>query len=140
MLPAIDQDRARSVTLVILATALLGAVVGWRDPDIADRLVTPLVGGGLLAAAWLLRRHRAWTWVAAATGAWYVAFGLMLARSHVADCINVSGQCDLGPDPAVDRAMAWLEPAIQRPIAVACLVAGTVLVGLALRSRRRQPA
>jgi hypothetical protein len=140
VLRALDVDRARTIVLAVLGLGLAAAVAGWRDADATLQILVPLIGVALLAATWLVRGSAAGPWVAGTAGAWFAAFGLMLARSHAGECANVAGQCDLGPDPALDRAAAWLEPAIQRPVAVAFLVAGVTLVALAVRSRRRPAA
>ncbi len=140
MLRTMDVDRIRTLVLAVLGVALAAAVAGWRDADGFLRILVPLIGVALLAATWLLRDRPVWPWVGGTAGTWFVAFGLMLSRSHAGECANVAGQCDLGPDLALDRAAAWLEPAIQRPVAVAFLVAGFALVALAIRSRRRAAA
>ena len=137
MLRAPDHDRVRSIVLSVLGLGLAAAVAGWRDADATLRVVVPLIGLLLLGAAWILRRRSAWPWIGGAAGAWFTSFGLMLSRTHAGECAAVSGQCDIGPDLGLDRAAAWLEPAIQRPVAVAFLIGGVALVVIALRSRRR---
>jgi hypothetical protein len=137
MLRAPDLDGVRTIVLVVLGLGLAASVVGWRDADATLRVVIPLIGVVQLGGAWTLRRHPAWPRNAVAAGAWFSTFGVMLSRTHAGECAAVSGQCDIGPDLSLDRAAAWLEPAIQRPVAIAFLLAGIALVALAVRSRRR---
>ena len=125
------------VAQAALALALLIAVVGWRDSDPILRWAMPAIGATGIAAAVATRGMAAGRWLAIAADAWFVLFGVMLSLSVIGDMAGVSGQYD--PGPAViahlGRLQAWLDPAVQRPVAATFLIAGTVGIIAAGRLR-----
>ncbi len=125
---------------VVLALALLVAVVGWRDSDVALRVSIALIGVAGLLGGLAAYRVTGFRWVIVAIDTWFVLLGAMLSLSVAGARAGVD---HWDPAPAeiarLQRFEAWLDPAIHGPVAAAFLIAGTI-GALAVARRSRHPA
>jgi hypothetical protein len=123
---------------LVLGAALLIAVIGWHDPDPTLRVQVPLLGAaGLLAGLGALRVAR-FRWLLVATDIWFVIFGLLLSASLSATS-RTADHWDPAPAELAHllRMQGWFEPAVQRPVTAAFLIAGTIgALAVARRSDR----
>jgi hypothetical protein len=101
------------------------------------RWAMPGIGAVGLDLAVGARGRSAGPWLTVAIDAWFVVFGLMLSMTVAAEQIAVSGQFDPGPDVIthLNRLESWLDPMVQRPVAAAFLIAGTIGIVASAKAR-----